>query len=179
MFVRMMMFAALACALSATSAFADAPVTLRPHIEAQGGAVTLGDVFEGAGEAAGRAVAPAPAPGRQAQLSAPFLAAAADAAGLSWTPPDGVETVIVHGRALRVHPLAARSDDQGATADAAVRRGEMVTLVYVAPGMQLTTRARAMQNGAIGDVIRVTNLQSNTAVDATVTGPGAASASAR
>lgn len=168
---------------AAAAAFADAEVVLRERIEARGGAVTLGDMFDGAGAASGLAVAPAPAPGMRAEVSASFVSAAAQAAGLAWTPPAGLETIVVHGRALRRSPLVAASAGAGGggeeeqAAPLAVRRGDAVTLVYVAPGLQLTARARALDNGALGQPIRVTNLQSNRIVNAVVTGPGAASAS--
>jgi flagella basal body P-ring formation protein FlgA len=165
---------------AATAAFADAQVVLRERVEARSGAVTLGDMFDGAGAASGLAVAPAPAPGMRAEVSASFVSAAAQAAGLAWTPPAGLETIVVHGRALRQSPLVAASAVAIAgeqAAPLAVRRGDAVTLVYVAPGLQVTARARALDNGALGQPIRVTNLQSNRVVNAVVTGPGAASAS--
>jgi flagella basal body P-ring formation protein FlgA len=63
-----------------------------------------------------------------------------------------------------------------ALADAAIRRGDMVTLVYEAPGMSLSMRARAVEDGAIGQSIRLINTASNRTIDAVVTGPGAARA---
>ncbi|MGE3142983.1 MAG: flagella basal body P-ring formation protein FlgA, partial [Hyphomonadaceae bacterium] len=59
-----------------------------------------------------------------------------------------------------------------------IRRGDVIQLVNVAPGLQLTTRARTLGNAAIGDSVRLVNLQSNRTVEAIVTGPGAAAASA-
>jgi flagella basal body P-ring formation protein FlgA len=61
-------------------------------------------------------------------------------------------------------------------ADAAIRRGESVNLVYQAPGMSLNMRARALEDGAIGQPIRLQNTSSNRTIDAVVTGPGAARA---
>ena len=174
--------AALACA--ATSAQAQ-PVTLRASIETSGPAVTLGDLFTNAGAGSGRAVTPAPGAGRTARLPARFVQAAASAAGLEWSPPEGVSAITVTGRGGRggVENIAsatpARFERTAApTGDIAVRRGDMLTLVYIAPGMQLTTRARATNDAAIGDPVRVVNLQSNRTVEATVTGIGAASAGA-
>ena len=69
------LIAALALSVSAP-AFADTPVTLRPRIEANGPAITLGDVFVGAGDVAGRAIAPSPSAGQMTSLPADFLAAA-------------------------------------------------------------------------------------------------------
>lgn len=176
--------ATLACVAGAAAA---QPVTLRASIETSGPAVTLGDLFSGAGAVSGRAVTPAPGAGRTVNLPARFVQAAATAAGLEWTAPEGLSAIAVTGRGGRGggETMAAPSATQPArferaaapSGDIAVHRGEVVTLVYVAPGMQLTTRARATADAAIGDPVRVVNLQSNRTVDATVTGLGAASAS--
>jgi flagella basal body P-ring formation protein FlgA len=61
-------------------------------------------------------------------------------------------------------------------ADAAIRRGEIVNLSYDTPGMSLSMRARALEDGAVGQGIRLVNMSSNRTIDAVVTGPGAARA---
>lgn len=53
-----------------------------------------------------------------------------------------------------------------------VKRDDTVTLVYEAPGMLLTTRGKATESGAEGDLISATNLQSRRTVQGIVTGPG-------
>jgi flagella basal body P-ring formation protein FlgA len=53
-----------------------------------------------------------------------------------------------------------------------VQRNENVTLVFEAPGIMLTSRAKALETGAEGDVISVVNVQSKRTVQGTVTGPG-------
>lgn len=170
------LFSFLACFyfFATSAAFAD-NVTLRPRIEANGPAITLGDVFDGAGSVAGRAIAPAPAPGQVTTLSIPLLSAAASAAGLEWTPPGGVNNVQV------VRPGGMRATLPAATgarsiSDAAVRRGEPVMLVYQAPGMALSMRTRALEDAGVGDSVRLLNTASNRTIDAVVTGPGAARA---
>jgi len=55
-----------------------------------------------------------------------------------------------------------------------VTRGELVTLVFDAPGIQLSVSARAMENASEGDIARFVNLQSNRTVDAIVDAPGRA-----
>jgi flagella basal body P-ring formation protein FlgA len=172
--LRQLCLVVLICASSATVAFADT-VSLRPRIEASGPAVTLGDVFEGApAPIAQRAIAPAPPPGQVSTISIPVLAAAASAAGLDWTPPAGVSSVHV------VRPGGARAmlppSGGQSVADAAIRRGDIVTLVYEAPGLSLSMRARALEDGAIGQGVRLLNTASNRTIDAVVTGPGAARA---
>lgn len=158
----------------AATAFAET-VTIRPRIEASGPAVTMGDVFVGApANIAGRAIAPSPPAGRMSSISMPVLAAAASAAGLDFTPPAGVNAVQI------VRPGGARAtlpaSGGRSMADAAVRRGEQVTLQYAAPGVSLSMRARAMEDGAVGDTVRFLNTSSNRTIEAVVTGPGAARA---
>jgi hypothetical protein len=175
--MRSLVITAIAAVALAGVAHAQEVARLRPTITTSGPAVTLGDIFENAGDAAGRAVAPAPPPGQAAPFSAQFVAAAAGAAGLSWSPPEGVNTIVVTrsgGTAARTAAAPARRDAAGA---AVVSRGDLVTLVYVAPGLQLTTRARALSSAGLGETVQLVNLQSNQTVEAVVTGPGAASVS--
>lgn len=160
--------------LGAATAFADT-VTLRPRIEANGPAVTMGDVFVGTpADVAGRAIAPSPPAGQMSSITMPVLSAAASAAGLDFTPPAGVNAVQI------VRPGGARAtlpaSGGRSMADAAVRRGEMVTLQYAVPGVSLSMRARALEDGAVGDNVRFLNTSSNRTIEATVTGPGAARA---
>jgi flagella basal body P-ring formation protein FlgA len=53
-----------------------------------------------------------------------------------------------------------------------VQRNEAVTIYYEVPGIMLTVRGKAVEGGALGDVIGVLNIQSNRTVQATVIGPG-------
>lgn len=55
-----------------------------------------------------------------------------------------------------------------------VGRGEQVTLLFEAPGIQLSVRARALEDAADGEMARFVNLQSNRTVEALVDGPGRA-----
>jgi flagella basal body P-ring formation protein FlgA len=52
-----------------------------------------------------------------------------------------------------------------------VHRDDNVTLVYEVPGILLTTRGKALEPGAEGDVINILNVQSKRTVQGTVTGP--------
>jgi flagellar basal body P-ring formation protein FlgA len=169
------LFACLYMFFSA-AAFAD-PVTLRTRVEASGPAVTMGDVFDGApANIASRAIAPSPPPGQISNISMPVLAAAASAAGLDFTPPAGVNAIqVVRPGGMRA-TLPPASGGRS-VADAAVRRGETVTLVYAAPGLALSMRARALEDGAVGDSIRFLNTSSNRQIDGVVTAPGQAQAS--
>jgi flagella basal body P-ring formation protein FlgA len=53
-----------------------------------------------------------------------------------------------------------------------VKRNETVSLIYEAPGILLTTRGKATESGAEGDLITAINLQSKRTVQGIVTGPG-------
>ena len=54
----------------------------------------------------------------------------------------------------------------------AVQRNEPVTILYEIPGIVLSVRGKAVEAGAVGDIVNVLNVQSNRTVQATVTGPG-------
>lgn len=167
--------AALAFVFFASAAHAQ-QVTLRTRIEASGPAVTLGDVFDGAGDASSRAIAPAPPAGQVGTLQVAVLYAAASAAGLDWTPPPGVSSVAVVRPGGARATVARNTSSNRVVADAAVRRGEMVTLTYDAPGMQISLRARAAEDAAVGQSVRLVNIASDRTIDAVVTGPGEARA---
>lgn len=51
-----------------------------------------------------------------------------------------------------------------------VERGDTVTITFMDGALLLSTKGTAMQTGAKGDVIRVTNINSNKTLDAQVTG---------
>jgi flagella basal body P-ring formation protein FlgA len=59
-----------------------------------------------------------------------------------------------------------------------VQRNETVTITYQVPGIMLTARGKAIEAGALGDVVGVLNIQSNRTVQATVIGPGRVSIAA-
>jgi flagella basal body P-ring formation protein FlgA len=59
-----------------------------------------------------------------------------------------------------------------------VGRGETVTIVFQVPGILLTVLGKAVEPGALGDVISVVNVQSKHTIQATVIGPGRVSISA-
>ncbi|PCI42472.1 MAG: flagella basal body P-ring formation protein FlgA [Rhodospirillaceae bacterium] len=53
-----------------------------------------------------------------------------------------------------------------------VNRGQLVTMILTTPSMQLSAKGRALQAGSKGDVIRISNSQTSTVIDAVVTGSG-------
>lgn len=70
---------------------------------------------------------------------------------------------------LRSGQLVRRPDV--AKADV-VQRNDPVTLVYEVPGITLTTRGKAIDAGATGDLINVLNIQTKRTVQGTIAGPG-------
>ncbi len=53
-----------------------------------------------------------------------------------------------------------------------VSRNDTVTIVYEAPGIVVTARGKALNNGTMGDVIDILNPQSKKTLQATITGSG-------
>ena len=86
---------------------------------------------------------------------------------------DGMPTREAVGLATKVamrSGQALRTDDL--TKPQIVQRNEAVTITYEVPGVALTVRGKALEAGAMGDVVGVLNIQSNRTVQATVIGPG-------
>ncbi|MHA1539725.1 MAG: flagellar basal body P-ring formation chaperone FlgA [Alphaproteobacteria bacterium] len=53
-----------------------------------------------------------------------------------------------------------------------VEKGSLITILIKAPNMLVTSRAKALEDGSKGELIRVQNLQSNRSISVTVTGEG-------
>lgn len=53
-----------------------------------------------------------------------------------------------------------------------VGKGDLVTIVYEAPGLLITLRGKANEAGAMGDVVSVTNPQSKRVLQGKISGPG-------
>ncbi|NVK17410.1 MAG: flagellar basal body P-ring formation protein FlgA [Methylocystaceae bacterium] len=51
-----------------------------------------------------------------------------------------------------------------------VEKGSLVTIILKKPGMMLTSRGKAMQNGADGETIRITNTNTSRTIEAVVVG---------
>lgn len=92
----------------------------------------------------------------KAQAGSDTVGATADAIGLALRIP------VRAGQPLR------RSD---LTVPKIVHRDEEITLTYEVPGILLTTRGKALEGGAEGDVISVINVESKRAIQGIVTGP--------
>jgi flagella basal body P-ring formation protein FlgA len=74
-------------------------------------------------------------------------------------------------RALRANEPVRGYD---LVAPTAIERGETVTLVFSARGLQLSVQARALGNVAEGEIGRFVNLHSNRTIEARAEGPGLA-----
>jgi flagella basal body P-ring formation protein FlgA len=119
----LLLIAAASLALAAP-ALAGQPVSLKADTADADGVVTLSDLFDGAG-AAGR-VAVATRSGASVVLNAQAVQAAAWRAGLDWTNPDGLRTIVVHGGPVRegAAPVAARGNVQVLTYARNIAAGE-------------------------------------------------------
>lgn len=94
---RLIASAALALLITAP-AIAGTPVVLKDNLMTEG-RITLGDLFDGAGRAAGVVVAQAPSPGGSVMIDAATVQRAAMANGLSWTNERGLRRIIVRSGA--------------------------------------------------------------------------------
>lgn len=91
------------------TAFADQPVMLRDSVRVDGETVTLGDLFNVDGEAAGVVIARAPEPGRRGSIDPDYVRAQAREHGLSWSNPTGLRRVTIE-RASQLIDSALVSD---------------------------------------------------------------------
>jgi flagella basal body P-ring formation protein FlgA len=87
------------------------------------------------------------------------------------TEAAAVEDVVGYAakRALRVGEVIRAAD---VTKPELVGRNETVLISFEAPGMVLSLRGKALESGALGDVVNVLNTQSKRTLHATVSGPG-------
>jgi flagella basal body P-ring formation protein FlgA len=106
---------ALVMALAADPAIAGTAVSLKADTVSEDANITLGDLFDGAGRAAGVTVGQRT--GTAAVLDANILQAAARRAGLDWANPEGLRRIVVRGSVVGL---------AGATAS----RGNVEVLTY-------------------------------------------------
>lgn len=174
-----------AAALLITAPALAGPVSLKANPVDVDGAVTLGDVFDGAGSAAGVVV------GRRSGPSVVFeagqLQAMARQAGLDWANPNGLRRVVVRhaaaapadagSLAAAAAPAAAPvapAPRRAAYADRIISRNDIVEVLYEADGLRLTISGRAEGAAAEGQRLAIRNLQSGRIFDAVAVAPGQA-----
>ena len=93
----------------------------------------------------------------------PKLDVGADAIGAEQAVGLAAKTALRGGQMLRPNDLVKAQ---------VVQRNEAVTIVYEVPGVSLSVRGKAVEAGAVGDLINVLNAQTNRAIQGTVIGPG-------
>ncbi len=108
-------------------------------------------------------------------IPAQAVVTADDLNGVDAAIPGAIDdAALVIGQEARVTVYAGRpirAQDFGAPA--MVDRNQIVPLIYVAGGLQITTEGRALGRGGTGDMIRVMNLASRSTVSGFVTDTGA------
>jgi len=94
-------------------------------------------------------------------------------------PRDGQSTDLIPDARSAIDKVARRGLSAGqplrvgdVQREEIVAKGDIVTIVYEAPGLLISLRGRAGEAGAMGDVVSVTNPQSKRVLQGTVTGPG-------
>ena len=161
------------------------PVTLKANPVDADGQVTFGDVFDGAGSAAGIVIGARSGP--SVVFEAGSLQALARQSGLSWANPTGLRRVVVRHAAVApavdvgapaaeaAAPVVARPvSRRAAYADRVISRNDIVEVIYEADGMRLAITGRAEGNAAEGQRLAIRNLQSGRIFDAVAVGPGRA-----
>jgi flagella basal body P-ring formation protein FlgA len=101
-------------------------------------------------------------------------------ADLDWIsiPEDRSQSIITNAEALIGHELRRDTDggqpirERDVMPPRLVTRGALVTMMIETPLMTVTAQGRALQDGKIGDVVRVTNTQSQRMVEGTVEAAG-------
>jgi len=122
-------FVFLAALAVASPALAATPVTLKPNAFDADGVVTLGDIFNGAGAAAGTPIAART--GSSVMLNAAAVRGAAYRAGLDWPNAEGLRQIVVSGAASGnamggPATVAARGNIEVLTWARSINAGEIV-----------------------------------------------------
>lgn len=176
---------AAAVLLAAGSAVAG-PVTLKANPVDVDGRVTFGDVFDGAGSAAGIVIGARSGP--SVVFEAGSLQALARQSGLDWANPTGLRRVVVRQAAVEPAavdvaasagatdpaPARAAAPRRAALADRIISRNDIVEVIYEAAGVRLAISGRAEGNAAEGQRLAIRNLQSGRVIDAVAVAPGQA-----
>lgn len=185
--MRALILGCVAALALAGPALAD-PVTLKANPVDSDGQVTLGDLFDGAGGAAGIVV------GRRVGPSIVFeagqLQGLARQSGLDWANPSGLRRVVVRHAAVApsapdaavetaavaAHAVAPPSSAprRPTYADRVISRNDIVEVAYEVGGVRLTVSGRAEGAAAVGQRLAIRNLQSNRVFDAVALAPGLA-----
>ena len=120
--MRIALLLALGAALAASPALAG-PVSLKADVADSDGRVTLGDLFDGAGGAAGMLVATRAGP--TVVLDAGAVQMMARRAGLDWSNPNGLRRIVVRGGAAASAP-SGRGNVEVLTWARSLNAGEII-----------------------------------------------------
>lgn len=174
-----LLFAAQTFAADLTS------VRLKPSVNVESSDIRMGDLFDGAGDAAMSVFGMAPGPGRSMSYSATYIQAKAKQAGLQWDNAERLSTVtiarggdgferVASAPAAADDPFTPMSDKPAPQSTGAkdLKRGDTVQIVYRAPGMQLMATGKATSDASVGGKARAVNLRSNKTVDGMLVSPG-------
>ena len=160
------------------------PLILKSSVTDGDGRITLGDVFDNAGQASD--VLLGYRQGATAVLDAAIVQSIAARNGVSWDNARGLRRIIVaagpenvSGNVQQLATITMPQSTNGwsqasVSGPAAVKRSEMVSVTWTQNGLSLTLSGPAQKDGAIGDVIQIQNPSSKKMIDAVVTGPGRA-----
>lgn len=180
LFIQRWILSFLAGSVPASAFAADIEVEMRPEVAARSAQVFLGDVayvrakdFDSIQRLVNLPLGRAPRVGSDARLSRDTLLRWARsqlgslASRVEWTGAD--EVLISHatreGQALE-DPRAQRDTPRG------VARGEWVTLLSRHRGIELESPAEALQDGQLGQAVRVRSAGASGSVVARVVAPG-------
>ncbi|ESQ73554.1 flagellar basal body P-ring formation chaperone FlgA [Asticcacaulis sp. AC402] len=172
------LLALLAAAAIPAATHAATPLVLKPSVSDGDGRITLGDLFDNAGQAS--AIEVGSRQGQTAVLDAGVVQAIAARNGAYWDNPRGLRRIIVtaglDGAAAAVIPAPGSAPPAVAVAprNAAVRRGEAVAVTWSSGTLSLTMTGVAQKDAAVGDLIQIQNPASKKMVDAVVIGSGQA-----
>ena len=160
-------------------------VRLKPSVNVESSDIRMGDLFDGAGDAAMSVFGMAPGPGRSMSYSATYIQAKAKQAGLQWDNAERLSTVTIvrGGDGAERAPLYSAAANDPFTPDTQraapqntgakdLKRGDTVQIVYRAPGMQLMATGKATADASVGSRARAVNLRSNKTVDGMLVSPG-------
>ena len=160
------------------------PLVLKSSVTDGDGRITLGDVFDNAGQASDVLLGYRQGP--TAVLDAAIVQSIAARNGVYWDNARGLRRIIVaagpetsSGNAPQLATITgpqspANWGQPSVSGPIAVKRSEMVAVTWTQNGLSLTLSGPAQKDGAIGDVIQVQNPSSKKMIDAVITGPGRA-----
>jgi len=157
---------------------ASVPMVLKANVSDGDGRITLGDLFDNAGQAADVVVGVRQA--NTAVLDAGAVQSIAARNGAYWDNPRGLRRIIVtagmDGAPSAVLPAAGFAQPAVAIAPrvAAVRRGEAVSVTWSSGTLSLSMTGVAQKDAAVGDMIQIQNPASKKMIDAVVVGSGQA-----